>query len=86
MTVNIVQRIKMKRLVFLWLMCFLFPGLLLAQEEVTKPRPHLVKRLLNLIVTMAIRIIDSTYMEFPDRRWAFVLRCNLSQAFFDRHS
>ena len=86
MTVNTVQRIKMKRLAFLWLMCFLFPGLLLAQEEGAKPRPHLVKRLLNLIDTMAIRGIDSNYIEIPDQPWAFVLRSNLSQAFVDLHS
>ena len=70
----------------IWLMCFLFPGLLLAQEEGTKPRPHLVKRLLNLIDTMAVRGVDSNYIAIPDQPWAFVLRSNLSQAFVDLHS
>ena len=75
----------MKRLASIWLMFFFFPGLMMAQQEEVK-RPGLVKRLLNLIDTMAIRGVDSNYIEIPDQPWAFVLRSNLSQAFVDLHS
>ena len=61
------------------------PVVMMAQQEEVK-RPGLVKRLLNLIDTMAVRGIDSNYIEIPDQPWAFVLRSNLSQAFINLHS
>ena len=76
---NIGQRIRT-----LLLMCFFFPGLLLAQE--TKTRSNLFKRLLNLIDTTSVRGIDPNYIEIPEKPWAFVLRSNLSQSFVNMRS
>ena len=66
-----------------WTVLILSSAVMMADEEVRRPKgvKRAVRTVLNFIDTMAVRGIDTAYIEVPEKPWAFVLRSNLSQSF-----